>query len=155
MQFNSIILFISGIVGMFSTCVGGDITNSYTSVALEVSNESGSPIEILTWRTDDGSVLKPDIFEVDYFPELVRIIPHQTLRFDDVAGYNETAESHTTVQVLVFEEQTLQNYTHREIIENNIYDKVFIFGQRDIQFEKHSAIFAATYYGKKNSNKNR
>ena len=58
---------------MFSTCVGGDITNSYTSVALEVSNESGSPIEILTWRTDDGSVLKPDIFEVDYFPELVRI----------------------------------------------------------------------------------
>ena len=143
-----IILLIGAVAAfMSSTCDGSD-HSPYYSVALEVTNDTENPIEILRWRTFDGSILRPGIFEADYFPDLIRLRPHQTLRFDDVTSYNdEYDEPKRNVQVLVFEEHTLHDYSRREIVENDIYDGYFFFGQKDVQRSKKDNKFVAKYTG--------
>ena len=73
-----IILLIGAVAAfMSSTCDGSD-HSPYYSVALEVTNDTENPIQILRCRRSDGSILSPGTLDADHFPDLIMLRTQQT-----------------------------------------------------------------------------
>ncbi len=100
---------------------------------LEITNSADEQIEITTWQTLDETILKPSIFEAEYFPELIKIEPHQTILLNHIGSSYVKKDSEGSFQVMVFKESTLRDHTIEEIVQNDICDGVFVFKFDDAQ----------------------
>ncbi len=94
-------------------------------IPLIVTNNSEQNIGVISMRTWGDVVLTPSYFENDYFPPLTTIAPGQEYQIVYITTENFLKEG-GTVQVLVFEQSTLDAYSLDEIIRQDIYDKRYV-----------------------------